>query len=112
MPVRVADIRVITSIKAFLQLRLLTFWGEPDHLVAEDWLEQVTRALDTILVTEEDLRVLFTSYQLQGDALQWWKTVEVNVAKKCEPFKEAFLAQYFTDTVKEALVIWSTPYGV
>ena len=45
-------------------------------MVTEDWLEQVTRALDTILVTEEELRVLFASYQLQRDALQWWKTVE------------------------------------
>ncbi|GFZ20068.1 hypothetical protein Acr_28g0007730 [Actinidia rufa] len=62
--------------KAFLQLRPPTFKGEPDPLVVEDWLEQVTRALDTILVIEEDLRVLFASYQLQRDALQWWKTME------------------------------------
>ncbi|GFS32096.1 hypothetical protein Acr_00g0020820 [Actinidia rufa] len=96
---------VFTAIKqvAFLQLRPPTFRGEPDLLVAEDELEQVTRALDTILVTEEELRVLFASYQLQGDALQWWKTVEECVAKKWEPFKKAFLDQYFIDTAKEAL---------
>ena len=64
--VRVADTRTTTTMKAFLQLRPPTFRGEPDPLVAEDWLEQVTRALDTILVTDEELRVLFTSYQLQG----------------------------------------------
>ncbi|GFZ13896.1 hypothetical protein Acr_24g0000860 [Actinidia rufa] len=58
--------------------------GESDPLVAEDWLEQVTRALDTILVTEEELRVLFASYQLQGDAFQWWKTVEEGVDKNNE----------------------------
>ena len=34
-----------------------------------DWLEQVTRALNMILVAEEDLQVLFALYQLQGDAL-------------------------------------------
>ena len=72
-------------------------------MVAEDWLEQVTRVLNTILVMDEDLRVLFASYQLQGDALQWSKTMEVNVAKKCEPFKEAFLVQYFMNTAKKAL---------
>ncbi|GFS42857.1 hypothetical protein Acr_00g0082090 [Actinidia rufa] len=67
-------------------------------------IEQVvTGALDTILVTEEELRVLFASYQLQGDALQWWKTVEESVAKKWEPFRKAFLDQYFTNTAKEAL---------
>ncbi|GFZ14435.1 hypothetical protein Acr_24g0006250 [Actinidia rufa] len=56
-----------------------TFKGESDPLVAEDWLEQVTRALDTILTMEEV------------------------VAKKWEPFKKAFLDQYFTDMAKEAL---------
>ena len=61
VPARVADTRAITAMKAFLQLRPPTFKGELDLLVTEDWLEQVTRALDTILVTEEGLRV---SYQL------------------------------------------------
>ncbi|GFS29011.1 hypothetical protein Acr_00g0004970 [Actinidia rufa] len=103
VPVRTAESRATTAMKAFLQLRPPTFKGEPDPLVVEDWLEQVTRALDTILVTEEDLRVLFASYQLQGDALQWWKTMEEVGAKKWEPFKKAFLDQYFTDTAKEAL---------
>ena len=47
--------------------------------------------------------MLFASYQLQGDALQWWKTVDESVVKKREPFKKAFLYQYFTDTAKEVL---------
>ncbi|XP_057510768.1 uncharacterized protein LOC130793138 [Actinidia eriantha] len=100
---RTVDTRATTAMKAFLQLRPPTFKGEPDPLMVEDWLEQVTRALDTILVIEEELRVLFASYQLQGDALQWWKTMEESVAKKWEPFRKAFLDQYFTDTAKEAL---------
>ncbi|GFS39082.1 hypothetical protein Acr_00g0061070 [Actinidia rufa] len=103
VPARAADTKATTTMKAFLQLCPPTFKGEPDPLIAEDWLEQVTRALDTILVTEEELRVLFASYQLQGDTFQWWKTVEESVAKKWEPFRKAFLDQYFTDTTKEAL---------
>ncbi|GFZ19569.1 hypothetical protein Acr_28g0002740 [Actinidia rufa] len=103
MPARATDTRATTAMKAFLQLRPPTFKGEPDPLIAEDWLEQVTRVLDTILVTEEELRVLFASYQLQGDALQWWKTVEESVAKKWEPFRKAFLDQYFTDIAKGAI---------
>ena len=78
---RAVDTRAIMAMKAFLQLRPPTFRGEPDPLIAEDWLEQVTGALDTILVTNEELRVLFASYQLQGDALHWWNTVEESVAK-------------------------------
>ncbi|GFS29087.1 hypothetical protein Acr_00g0005280 [Actinidia rufa] len=69
VPARAANTRATTAMKAFLQLRPPTFKGEPDPLMVEDWLEQVTRALDTILVTEEEFRVLFASYQLQGDAL-------------------------------------------
>ena len=69
MPVRAADTRATTAMKAFFQLCLLTFRGELDPLVAEDWLEQVARALDTILVMEEELRVLFALYQLHGDTL-------------------------------------------
>ncbi|GFY85491.1 hypothetical protein Acr_04g0002290 [Actinidia rufa] len=103
MPVRAADSRATIAMKAFLQLRPPTFKGEPDPLMAEDWLEQVTRALDTILVIEEELRVMFASYQLQGDAFQWWKTMEESLAKKWEPFRKAFLDQYFTDIAKEAL---------
>ncbi|PSS08028.1 DNA-binding protein like [Actinidia chinensis var. chinensis] len=56
VPIRAVDKRATTTMKAFLQLRLLTFWGKLDPLIVEDWLEQVTRALDTILVMEEDLR--------------------------------------------------------
>ena len=58
-----ADFRDITAMKTFLQLRPPTFKGEPDSLVAEDWFEQVTRVLDTILM-EEELRVFFASCQL------------------------------------------------
>ncbi|GFZ21162.1 hypothetical protein Acr_29g0003240 [Actinidia rufa] len=59
VPIRATENRATTAMKAFLQLRPPTFKGEPDPLVAEDWLEQITKALDTILVIEKELRVLF-----------------------------------------------------
>ena len=52
VPIRAVDSRATTTMKAFLQLCPPMFRGESDLLIAEDWLEQVTRALDTILVTE------------------------------------------------------------
>ena len=55
LPVRAIDTRATSAMKAFLQLYPSTFQDKPDPLVAEDWLEQVTRALDMILETEEDL---------------------------------------------------------
>ncbi|GFS45340.1 hypothetical protein Acr_00g0095600 [Actinidia rufa] len=82
VPIRAMESRATIAMKAFIQLRPPTFKREPDLLVAEDWLKQVTRVLNTIFVIEEELRALFASYQLQGDALQWWKIVEEVVAKK------------------------------
>ncbi|GFS32703.1 hypothetical protein Acr_00g0024140 [Actinidia rufa] len=38
VPARAADTRATTAMKAFLQLRSPTFKGEPDPLIAEDWL--------------------------------------------------------------------------
>ncbi|GFS31821.1 hypothetical protein Acr_00g0019370 [Actinidia rufa] len=55
-PVRAIDSRATTAMKTFLQLRPPTFKGELDPLFAENWLEQITRALDMILVIEEELR--------------------------------------------------------
>ncbi|GFY95350.1 hypothetical protein Acr_10g0007350 [Actinidia rufa] len=56
VPIRAADTRLTTTMKAFLQHRPLTFRDKLDPLVVKDWLEQVTRALDTTLVTEKELR--------------------------------------------------------
>ena len=55
VPVRAVNSRTTTAMKAFLQLRPPTFEGESVPLVVKDWLEQVTKALQTILVTEEEL---------------------------------------------------------
>ncbi|GFZ08181.1 hypothetical protein Acr_19g0011180 [Actinidia rufa] len=106
VPVRTAESRATTAVKAFLQLRPPTFKGEPDPLVAEDWLEQVTRALDTILVTEEDLRVLFASYQLQGDALQWWKTMEE--VEKAKQFMRGLRPSIRNKIARNLIKVYST----
>ncbi|GFY91000.1 hypothetical protein Acr_07g0011960 [Actinidia rufa] len=57
VPIRATNSKATTAMKAFLQLRPLVFKAEPDLLVTEDWLQQVTRALDMILVMGEELRV-------------------------------------------------------
>ncbi|GFZ10907.1 hypothetical protein Acr_22g0003050 [Actinidia rufa] len=109
VPVRTAESRATTAMKAFLQLRPPTFKGEPDPLVVEDWLEQVTRALDTILVIEEDLRVLFASYQLQEDALQWWKTMEeVTEEEKVKQFMQGLRSSIRNKIVGNLIKVYST----
>ncbi|GFS43254.1 hypothetical protein Acr_00g0084370 [Actinidia rufa] len=65
--------------------------------------ENVRGAPPTTLGGAEFMQGVFTAIEQVGDALQWWKTMEEVVAKKWEPFKKAFLDQYFTDTAKEAL---------
>ena len=66
VPIRAVDSRATTAMKAFLQLRPPTFRDEPDPLDAEDWLKQVTKALDTILVMEEELRCCLRHTNCKG----------------------------------------------
>ncbi|GFY95687.1 hypothetical protein Acr_10g0010720 [Actinidia rufa] len=77
VPARADDTRATMAMKAFLQLCPPTFRGKLDPLM------------------------------LQGDALQWWKTMDESVAKKWEPFKKAFLDQYFTYTENEGTIALS-----
>ena len=70
VPIRAADTRATTAMKAFLQLRPSTFQSESGPLVAEDWLEQVTRVLRHNSSDGGRLASVICTYQLQGVALQ------------------------------------------
>ncbi|KAA8546913.1 hypothetical protein F0562_003342 [Nyssa sinensis] len=52
-----AETRAMIVMRKFQWLRSPTFVGYPDLMVAENWLEQVTRTLNAIGVHEYDLRI-------------------------------------------------------
>ncbi|KAF7150355.1 hypothetical protein RHSIM_Rhsim02G0143100 [Rhododendron simsii] len=45
--------------------------GDPDPIAANEWLELVTRFLDTLHVKDDDLRVDLAAFQLRENAHQW-----------------------------------------
>ena len=52
------------------------FGGEPDPMAAEDWLDQIHRTLNMLNLKEDHIRVSLATYQLTGEAHQWWLSVE------------------------------------
>ncbi|EYU31709.1 hypothetical protein MIMGU_mgv1a024293mg, partial [Erythranthe guttata] len=89
------------ALREFLRLDTPTFHGEPDPLAAEEWLEQITRNLDTSRITDGGMRVSFAVHQLKGDAYHWWKRVKLTVADNFETFSRVFLDRYFPETTRD-----------
>ena len=97
------EIRVMLAMREFYSLEPPIFQGQSDPVVAAEWLEQVTCALDTLLIYEEDLRVRFASFQLWGNARQWWKTVKVRVGMSWTDFRDISLERYVPETTRDSI---------
>ena len=50
--------------------------GDPkEPLKADEWLEQMTKTFEMLGIEDGGLKVTSASFQLKGDAGQWWKFV-------------------------------------
>ncbi|XP_059663637.1 uncharacterized protein LOC132309338 [Cornus florida] len=96
--------RAITAMREFRRMDPPEFRGKLDPMVAEDWMEQVKKILDTIRVHENELRVSFTSFQFTGDIAQWWKIIKsthnVEVIE-WGTFTKLFLDKYFPEVARD-----------
>ncbi|XP_058223167.1 uncharacterized protein LOC131332874 [Rhododendron vialii] len=97
------DTKASIAMREFQRLGPPTYSGEPDPIAANEWLEQVTRFLDTLHVKDDDLRVDLATFQLRENAHQWWKYAKATVEEKWDDFKKAFLAKYIPETANDAL---------
>ncbi|GFS40853.1 hypothetical protein Acr_00g0070880 [Actinidia rufa] len=43
---------------------------------AGHWLSQIRKIFDTMRITEDDMKVSFASYQLVGEANEWWESIK------------------------------------
>ena len=80
------------SIKEFLSLGPRAFVATREPLDADDWIREITKALDIAHVAEED-KVKYASYLLNGQAASWWENFQAMRADMpitWERFKEAF----------------------
>ena len=101
-PVGRSEVSTAQALRDFLRLSPPAFHGEPDPIVAEEWLQQITRDLDTSEITDGRLRVSFAVRQLKGDAYHWWGRVQTRVGEDFEEFSELFLENYFPESARDA----------
>ena len=80
------------------------FYGNPDPLIAESWLDATIKALDAIQVSDDATRVILATYQMRDAADLWWKSVRNTknvVGMTWKVFQELFLDHYFPEAVKD-----------
>ncbi|XP_024196313.1 uncharacterized protein LOC112199543 [Rosa chinensis] len=84
-----------------------TFKGEPDPVVAEQWLDEINKILDALRIRESDSRITLAAYQFTVEAAQWWKMVKrsCNVeTMSWDQFCKIFLDKFFPPVLQEAKV--------
>jgi len=93
-PVQTPEIRAMSAMRDFYLLKPPTFQGQSDAVVAAEWMGQIVRTFDALLIYEEDLRVRLASFQFRGNARRWWETVRFRVGMSWTDFRETFLERY------------------
>lgn len=98
--------RAISAMREFRRMTPPVFKGEPDPIAADSWLSKISKTLDTLQITEDDLRVSFAAYQLEDAAALWWESIENTggvAGMTWATFKKIFLKKYFPEMVKDTL---------
>ena len=70
---------------------------------ADEWLTELEGILETLKTEEED-KIPFTEFLLQGEAREWWKIEKANfkgATLTWKDFREIFLSCYFPTSVCE-----------
>ncbi|XP_057739890.1 uncharacterized protein LOC130956994 [Arachis stenosperma] len=94
------------TLAAFWKAGPLVFNGSTNHTEADDWVQAVERALLTQHVPYDKF-VEYATYQLVGEAQQWWQGErrlrhQQNVNITWALFGEAFYRKYFHKSLREA----------
>ncbi|XP_021830989.1 uncharacterized protein LOC110771064 [Prunus avium] len=86
----------------FRKTRPPVFKGDPNPMVAEEWLRQMRRKMNEQRVPG-NLKVTIASTYLEGQAYHWWESVlaipDVEIATWVA-FETIFLEKYFPETMK------------
>ena len=91
---------------SFRKLNPPTFKGNTTARVAESWLRQIKRLLETMKIQSEQDKVALAMIQMIDEADYWWGMVwgsrnveEMNWAQ----FEELFLEKYFPEPVQQEM---------
>ncbi|GFZ12799.1 hypothetical protein Acr_23g0011840 [Actinidia rufa] len=95
------------GMKEFRKMNPPSFDGLGDPVVAGHWLSQIHKIFDTVRITEDDMKVSFTSYQLIGEANEWWESIKeakgVDRGMTWTDFESTFEDQYFPEAYRDEL---------
>ncbi|KAF5932581.1 hypothetical protein HYC85_028752 [Camellia sinensis] len=80
------------------------FVGDPkEPLKADEWLEQMGKTFEMLGIEDGALKVTLASFQLKGDAGQWWKYEKARVGGTWEAFVNAFQERFLSAAAREKL---------
>ncbi|GFS38418.1 hypothetical protein Acr_00g0057440 [Actinidia rufa] len=96
-----------SCIKEFRKINPPSFDGLGDPVVAGHWLSQIRKIFYTVRLTEDDMKVSFASYQLVGEANEWWESIKEAKGVDCgmtwADFESTFEDQYFPESYRDEL---------
>lgn len=75
--------------------------------MAENWLRQIEKMLDTLGITEDADRIALAIFELDDEADHWWELIKNTcdiTDTSWDQFKELFLNKYFPTTVHQEQV--------
>ena len=74
-------------------------------MVADHWFMQIENVLEAMEITSDTTRIRLAAFQLEGEALVWWRWVrtsrDLEVMLWAE-FQELFMGKYFLETTRHA----------
>ncbi|KAF5933080.1 hypothetical protein HYC85_029251 [Camellia sinensis] len=74
-----------------------------EPLKADEWLEQMSKTFEMLGIEDGALKVTLASFQLKGDAGQWWKYEKARVGSTWEAFLNAFQERFLSAAAREKL---------
>ena len=93
------------SIKDFLSLGPKPFVSTREPLDADDWIRDISRALEIAHVAKAD-KGNYVTYLLKGQSASWWenfKEMRGGAHTTCALFKETFLKHHIPDGLMERM---------
>ncbi|XP_038985500.1 uncharacterized protein LOC120111712 [Phoenix dactylifera] len=93
-----------SNIAEFKRLAPPAFKGTTEPLEADNWLTEMEKAF-AVLRCQDDEKILFASYMMQGETFNWWRMLEHKYEQDREPltwakFQGAFYDKYFPRSVR------------
>ncbi|XP_057969428.1 uncharacterized protein LOC131158576 [Malania oleifera] len=96
------------TIEKFTHMHPLTFTRGSDPIVVEKWVQKTEKILNVLHCTDKQ-KVLYTTFQLAGEAERWWMVVSLLEEQRANPsgitwrhFKEVFFERYFPASTRDA----------